>query len=88
MSGDFIVGFAGLACSAGGWWLCAVGRPTQKRPYCSFFASAFRSYSEGQEEVLPLRPLAAAAAGWRCCACLLVALVVVHSHSRFTYVKH
>jgi hypothetical protein len=25
-----IVGFGGLACSAGGWWMCAVGRPTQK----------------------------------------------------------
>jgi hypothetical protein len=33
MLGDFIVGFGGLACSAGGWWLCAVGRPTPKRPY-------------------------------------------------------
>jgi hypothetical protein len=38
-------------------------------PACSAFARAFRSYSEGQD-VLPLRPLATAAAGWgwRCCA--------------------
>jgi hypothetical protein len=35
MLGYFIVGFGGLACSAGGWWLCAVGRPTQKPPYLS-----------------------------------------------------
>jgi hypothetical protein len=36
MLGDFIVGFGGLACSAGGWWMCAVGRPTQKLPYNTF----------------------------------------------------
>jgi hypothetical protein len=33
MLGDYIVGFGGLACSAGGWWMCAVGRLTQKPPY-------------------------------------------------------
>jgi hypothetical protein len=26
--------FAGWPALPGGWWLCAVGRPTQKPPYC------------------------------------------------------
>jgi hypothetical protein len=32
-----LLDLAGWPALPGGWWLCAVGRPTQKRPYLQVF---------------------------------------------------
>jgi hypothetical protein len=47
---NLLLDLAGWPALSGGWWLCAVGRPTQKPPY----------YQEGME----LETVVSGSAGW------------------------